>query len=256
MSILRDEFEQFLNQLLNSCAFSDYGPNGLQIEGPNHIHKVAFAVSATRYSIEQAIKQKVQALVVHHGLFWKFHGARPLIGPFARRVLPLVRAEINLFAYHLPLDAHLEVGNAAGIAKALQLGDIKPFGDYQGMPTGLKGNFAKPILPQKLKENLEVLLDHPVLMACPDSSVPLDSLGIITGGANSEWSLAAKEGLSAYLTGEMSEHDWHESQEAGVTMLAGGHNATEQFGVLQLQELVNKTFPQVESVFIASENPA
>ncbi len=256
MSIARSELEQFLNQLLRPEEFPDYGPNGLQIEGVAQIDKVAFAVSATRHSIERAIKHQAQALIVHHGIFWKFHGARPLTGPFGRRVLPLVKAGINLFGYHLPLDAHPQVGNAAGIAKALQLTKIRPFGDYQGVSTGLQGQFKNPILPQKLKEQLENLLDHPVLIACPDFSVPLENLGIITGGANSDWVLAKREGLSAYLTGEMSEHDWHESQEAGVTMLAGGHNATEQFGVLQLQELITQTFPSVESVFISSENPA
>ncbi len=256
MSVSRDEFEQFLNQLLRPHEFSDYGPNGLQIEGTETISKVAFAVSATRHSIEETVHQKAEALVVHHGLFWKFHGAQALTGPFAGRVLPLARAKINLFGYHLPLDAHPEVGNAAGIAKSLKLTQLAPFGDYQGCPTGLKGQFPKAIKAIELKTELETLLNHQVLMASPDPQKTLKSLGIITGGANSDWLLAKREGLSGYLTGEMSEHDWHESQEAGIHMFAGGHNATEQFGVLQLKDLIEKTFPDLKTFFIASENPA
>lgn len=256
MSVVkRKDLEKFLNNLLNIYDFQDYGPNGLQVEGAVEIKKVAFAVSATRYSINEAIKKGANALVVHHGLFWKFHGTRPLKGPFAKRVIPLVKNDINLFGYHLPLDAHLEVGNAAGISKRLEMTDISAFGDYKGSPTGLKGKLPRPYKREELAKKLENILNHKVIFSIPEEQETIKSLAIITGGANSEWSQAMREGVDAYLTGEMSEHDWHESAEAGVTMLAGGHNATEQFGVQQLLESVEKKF-SLECFFINSENPA
>lgn len=233
----------------------DYGPNGLQIEGISQITKAAFAVSATQASINKAIESKAQALIVHHGLFWKFHGTRTLTGPFAKRVLPLVKNEINLYGYHLPLDAHPEIGNAASLGKLIGLGHFLPFGDYKRCPTGIKGHLEKPITPSELQAKLEKILNHQVLMASPNVQSKIESVGIITGGANSDWALAACEGLDAYITGEMSEHDWHESQESGVHMFAGGHNATEQFGIQSVMKEVQENF-DIECFFIPSQNPA
>ncbi|PIK15434.1 Nif3-like dinuclear metal center hexameric protein [Halobacteriovorax sp. JY17] len=256
MSVVkRKDLEKFLNNLLNIYEFQDYGPNGLQIEGAEEIRKVAFAVSATKHSVNEAVKAGADALIVHHGLFWKFHGTRPLKGPFAKRVFPLIKNDISLFGYHLPLDAHLEVGNAAGISKQLELTDIKPFGDYKGSPTGLKGKLPRKLKREELAKTLEGILNHQVIFSTPEDQETINSLAIITGGANSEWSQAMREGVDAYLTGEMSEHDWHESAEAGVTMFAGGHNATEQFGVQQLMESVQKKF-SLDCLYIESKNPA
>jgi dinuclear metal center YbgI/SA1388 family protein len=253
--VLRDDLENFLNQLLMADQYEDYGPNGLQIEGRNEIRKIAYAVSATRESIEMAIEKKADALIVHHGLFWKFHGVRPLKGTFAKRVLPLVRAEINLFGHHLPLDGHIKYGNAACLAQMLELQETSAFGEKKGMPIGVQGKFKVPQDPTKLKQKISEILNHDVLHAFPESPQKISSMGIITGGANSEWTLAAELGLDSYLTGEMSEHDWHESKEGSVHMFAGGHNATEQFGVQALKELIEKEFG-VPGLYISSPNPA
>lgn len=255
MSIKAKELEKFLNNLLNIYDFQDYGPNGLQIEGTKEISKVAFSVSATKDSIAKAIEFGADALVVHHGLFWKFHGTKPIKGPFAKRVIPLIKNDINLLGYHLPLDAHPEVGNAAVIAKKLSLTNLAPFGDYKGTPTGIKGKFDSPISRIDLSKKLSNLLSHEVIFSTPEDDREIKSIGIITGGANSEWYLAMREGLDAYLTGEMSEHDWHESAESGVAMFAGGHNATEQFGIQSLMEKVQEKF-SLDCCFIKSENPA
>jgi dinuclear metal center YbgI/SA1388 family protein len=255
VSVARAELQRFLDDLLNPAAFTDYGPNGLQIEGAETIARVAFAVSATAESVRLAVEGGANALVVHHGLFWKFHGARTLTGTFARRVFPLVQGGINLFAYHLPLDAHPEVGNAAGLARALEMADLAPFGNHEGAPTGICGRFPEPLSAAALRERLQFVLDHPVLLASPDAAARVGSAGIITGGANRDWPLALAAGLDAYITGEMSEHDWHESREAGLHMYAGGHNATEEFGVRALMERVSRQFP-VDCFFISSENPA
>ena len=255
MSVARDELNQFFEQLLNVSQFNDYGPNGLQVEGAEWVTRIAFAVSATAHSIQVAVDREAQALVVHHGLFWSFHGPKTLTGAFARRVFPLVRHGINLFAYHLPLDAHLEIGNAASLANKLGLTELAAFGDHKGSPTGVRGCLTPALRAVELQNRLVEVINHPVMLATPDLNRPVSQVGIITGGANRDWVRAAHAGLDAYITGEMSEHDWHESQEAGLHMLAGGHHATEQFGVQSLMARVRERF-DVECFFIPSENPA
>ncbi len=250
----RKALESYLNTYLEIENFQDYGPNGLQIEGKEEIKKVAFAVSATQQSISQAIAAKADTLIVHHGLFWVFHGHRPIIGPFAKRVRPLIQHEINLFGYHLPLDAHLEVGNAAIIAKKIGAQNIAPFGDYKGAPLGVSAVFPGPKQAGALKQELEKLLDHQVIHAAADND-KIETIGIITGGANSGWSQAWKDDLDSYLTGEISEHDWHESREAGVHMFAGGHNATESLGIQALMQHLQEKF-DIECVYFPSDNPA
>ena len=255
MTMTRSELDTFFCQLLSPDKFADYGPNGLQIEGNDAISRIAFAVSATAESISQAVSQEAQALVVHHGLFWKFHGSKILAGAFAQRVFPLVRHYINLFAYHLPLDGHAEVGNAAVLGRYIGLTQQSSFGDYKGCPTGVQGQLEPPVTARQLQQQLTTVLAHPVLLATPNENAWVSNVGIITGGANSEWRQALTQGLDAYITGEMSEHDWHESQEAGIHMYAGGHNATEQFGIQALMQQVQAQF-SVDCFFIPSINPA
>jgi dinuclear metal center YbgI/SA1388 family protein len=254
----RNELTKYLNQLLNIYDYQDYGPNGLQIEGVDEIKKICFAVSATRDSIQEAVRMKADALIVHHGLFWKFHGVRTITKTFGKRVIPLIKNDINLYGYHLPLDAHIEVGNAAAVANKMELTDLRPFGDHKGMPTGVKGKFKSPLKASELQEKLKKILNHDVILASDDETKEISNIGIITGGANGDWIQAQKEGLDAYLTGEISEHDWHEAREGGVAFFAGGHNATEQFGVQELMKnLYDKYNEQgVEFFFIPSSNPA
>ncbi len=255
MTLQREELTAFFNTLLEPDRYPDYGPNGLQIEGSDTIEKIAFAVSATVQSAHQAAEHNAQALVVHHGLFWRFHGPKTLTGPFANRVFPLVRHQINLYGYHLPLDGHLEIGNAASLGHRIGLTSLAPFGDHQGVTTGVQGIFATPLTAQALKQRLQQVLEHPVILASPDPGARIRSAGIITGGANGEWTQARAAGLDAYITGEMSEHDWHESQEAGIHMFAGGHHATEQFGIQALMARVGARF-DVECIYLPCDNPA
>lgn len=256
--ITTKELVKDLNQLLNIYEYQDYGPNGLQIEGKEQVKKIAFAVSATKYSIEKSVELGADALIVHHGLFWKFHGPRVLTGAFAKRVKPLVQNEINLLGYHLPLDAHLEVGNAKSLADKIELTDLKPFGDHKGMPTGVRGKFKTPQSANSLSQKLESVLNHQVIVSSFDQEAKIETMGIITGGANSDWIHAQKLGLDAYLTGEISEHDWHEAKEGGIHFFAGGHNATEQFGVQSLLKYLHQKYAdkELELFYIPSENPA
>lgn len=255
-AIPRNELGAFLNRLLTPEQYQDYGPNGLQIEGREKLSRVAFAVSATADSIRRAIEWKADALIVHHGLFWRFHGPRPITGAFGRRVKPLVQAEVNLYGYHLPLDAHLEVGNAAGLARRLGLGEVTAFAVEKGAALGCSGSWSSPITASQLAERLQVICDHPVMLSSPDPESRVQSVGIVTGGGNRYWRHALDAGLDAFITGEMSEHDWNEAKEDGMCYFAAGHHATERFGVLDLRALLEKRFPQLQYHFIDAANPA
>lgn len=255
MSISRTELVNYFQKLLTPEVFEDYSPNGLQVEGKNTVSKIAFAVSATQDSIARALSWGADALVVHHGIFWKHQGSRPVTGAWGERVKTLVKHDMNLLAYHLPLDAHAEVGNAVSLAKEIGLSDLAPFALYKRQPMGVKGRFATPVTAGGLKQKLESILNHPVIAASPDGNHPIASLGIITGGANNEWVEAMKDGLDAYLTGEISEYNWHDSKEAGVHYFAGGHHATERPGTISLMKKVEQDL-KLECRFFDSGNPA
>ncbi len=251
----RLDLELYLNSLLAPDSYSDYCPNGLQIEGKHEIKKISFAVSATRDSIKQSIELGSDCLITHHGLFWNSQGARPIVKTFAKRIVPLIQNDINLFSYHLPLDGHSEIGNAAILANKIGLADHCSFGEYKKMPIGIRGVFPVPIKPIHLKEKLISVLNHDVILSCPNENENIGRVGIITGGANSYWSLAEEEGLQAFITGEISENNWHDSKEAGIHMFAGGHHATEVFGVKALMERIENHF-SINCVYIDSDNPA
>lgn len=256
MSIGKSELEKQLKTWLQPELYEDYCPNGLQIEGKEQIKKIAFAVSATRESVEKAVKANADCLIVHHGLFWKFHGTRPLTGAFYHRVAPLLKHDISLFGFHLPLDAHLEFGNAKALADLLELQNISPFGLYKKTYIGVKGEFKTALSAHELSQILKAKLNRDVLVAIPNEQKPIRHIGIITGGARDEWQLSLQEGLDAYLTGEMSEHHYHESRESGITMFAAGHHATEKFGIQRLKEKIESHFKDVETIFFDSDNPA
>ena len=166
----RLDLESFINNLLKPELFEDYCPNGLQIEGKDEIKKIVFAVSATKESIDFSVENKADALVVHHGLFWKFHGTKTITGPFSKRVKPLIQNDINLFGYHLPLDGHESLGNAASLAKLLELEECSPFGIYKGCATGVKGVFKQAIDSKTLIKNLTAITNHSVLYSNPADS--------------------------------------------------------------------------------------
>lgn len=252
----RAELSDFLTKLLAPEQFSDYGPNGLQIEGKTTVSKIAFAVSATVDSVAKAIAWGADTLIVHHGLFWQFHGPRAITGSFAKRVKPLIQHEINLYGYHLPLDAHLEVGNAAGLARRLGLAKLEAFALYKGAPLGCSGHLPEPIGVTTFAARLQQVCNHEVMVSSPHQDTPVQSVGIVTGGGNRYWKEAKAQGFDAFITGEMSEHDWNEAKEEGICYLAGGHHATERFGVLDLQDALLRRFPGLRCTFIDSDNPA
>ena len=248
----RDELDHYLRTYLEVSEYSDYCPNGLQIEGKFPIKKIAFAVSATKESVAQSCAWGADALIVHHGVFWS--EVKPIKGAFASRIKPLIKNDINLFAYHLPLDGHQECGNAVEIAKKLGGFELEGFGDHKGKPIGVKGKIH-PVSSINFQYQLEQILLHSVIMASENPEDKISSFGIITGGASSKWREALKENLDAFITGEVHEYDWHDARESGIHFFAGGHHATEKFGVLALQKVLENKF-RIETKFFDSENPA
>ncbi len=235
----RDELVAWLDDYLKTSSIPDKSLNGLQVEGGEEVAKVVVAVDASYNTFEMAVARGADLLIVHHGLFWG--SPLPLVGPHARRVRYLLDHGVSLYASHLPLDAHQEVGNNWGLARMLGLDDLEGFVPLAGTHLGVKGRFTEPIGLHALAELIEKTLGEQVMVHAggPD---PVSSIGIVTGGAAGEVVRAAAEGLDAFLTGEPKHDTFYESFERGVSSLFAGHYMTETVGVQLLAEKLEATF--------------
>jgi|HubBroStandDraft_3_1064219.scaffolds.fasta_scaffold00548_10 dinuclear metal center YbgI/SA1388 family protein len=250
------ELVSYLDALLDARAGRDYGPNGLQVEGRERIAKLVTGVSACEELFTRAAEAGADAVLVHHGIFWN---GLPLslTGLRYRRVAALVRSGLSLIAYHLPLDRHPELGNNALAARAFGLTEIAPFGLHEGQTIGFQGRFAPPISAAELVARCRRVFAHEPLafLAGPD---PVASLGLVSGGAQSEFYQAIEAGLDAYLTGEATEWVMNVARESGVHYLAAGHYATERLGVRALGDHLARRFGPghgLEVEFIDVPNP-
>jgi dinuclear metal center YbgI/SA1388 family protein len=242
-----------LDELLEPAAFQDLGPNGLQVPGAREITRVVTGVSARRELSERAAELGAQLVLVHHGLFWDFQptGIMPLL---AERLRPLFKHDINLAAYHLPLDAHPRYGNNALLARALGLTATEPFGTYKGVKIGVSGRFdGDGLAAGELCERLAVATGRdPLLLGAGPQRIR--TLGIVSGAAADTLHEAAAAGLDAFLTGEPREHIAADAAEHGVHFLAAGHYATETFGVRALGDLLADRFG-IEHTFVEIATP-
>jgi dinuclear metal center YbgI/SA1388 family protein len=249
----RDEIVAFCDQLLDAGSFEDYGPNGLQVPGAAEVTSVATGVSANLEFLTQAIDAGAQLVLVHHGLLW---GDRlgPLSVPFSKRLRALLGAEASLLAYHLPLDAHREIGNNALLRAHLGLSeDARPFAETKGRPVGAVGRSLQPLSITELEDRLRTATGQEPLVF-DGGPERIEWVGIVTGGGAFALEEASRLGLQALVTGEPTEQAMAESRELGVHFLAGGHYATETFGIRQLGEMVAERFG-VEHRFIDVPNP-
>ena len=251
-TIDRQTLVSYLDQYLDAARGRDYGPNGLQVEGREEIRKIVTGVSACQELFTRAREAGADAVLVHHGLFWEGM-PRTLTGFQYRRVAELIRGEMSLIAYHLPLDRHAEVGNNALAGRELGLTDLEPFGLHEGLPIGFKGRFPSPLPAAELVELCRrVYAQEPLaFLEGPD---PLRSLGIISGGAQRDFYTAIGDGLDAYITGEVSEWVMNVAREARVHYLAAGHYATERLGIRALGEHLKERFG-IDAEFIDVPNP-
>jgi len=250
----RDDLVAYLANFLRLGAFDDESLNGLQVEGRADVNRVALAVSACAEAFSAAAAADADALIVHHGLLWKGLPPQPVTGPWRERLRLLLAQELNLLAYHLPLDAHGEVGNNAVAARGLGLEGLQPFGDYHGMKIGWKGHLARPLTRAEFVSRLEAYYGHRALVVAggPDS---VRTCGVVSGGAAKEAPQAAAESLDFYVTGEPSEPVTYLCRELGVNFAALGHCATERVGVRALADHLETTLG-LETVFLELENEA
>jgi dinuclear metal center YbgI/SA1388 family protein len=248
--VTRNELESHLAALLQVERFEDYGPNGLQVEGRPEIRQVVSGVTASLALIEAAAQAGADAIVVHHGLFWRGQSGR-VVGWMKRRLQALLANEISLYAYHLPLDAHPELGNNAQFGARIGLRCDARFGDQE---LGFCGNAASLATVQDLAGALHAALGRAPLAIAGDGR-GLRRIAWCTGGAQGYFEAAIDAGADAFITGEISEPQAHIARETGVAFLACGHHATERFGAPALGEHIAQRF-QVEHRFVEIHNPA
>jgi len=246
----RGEVDKYLQTLLDVGRFRDYGPNGLQVEGRDELTRVVSGVTASRALIEAAIADGADTVLVHHGLFWRGQDGR-VTGWMKARLKALLLADINLFAYHLPLDAHAELGNNAQLGRQLGLQADARFGEQDLGFIGAAGaHTSTAALAAVVHAALQRL---PVVV--PGDGRPLRRIAWCTGGAQGYFESAIAAGADAFLTGEISEPQAHYARETGVAFLACGHHATERYGVQALGEHLARHFG-LEHRFIDIDNPA
>lgn len=231
-SIDRYQLTTYLENYLEPSHFKDYCPNGLQVQGKNTIKKIVGGVTASKDLIEQAILAKADAILVHHGWFWKNDDA-PITGQLYHRLKLLMDHQINLYAYHLPLDQHSVVGNNAQLAKHLGL---LVEGQHPSNPMIWYGTLQKKrITLSKFGRDIQQQLDRQPLIIGELDQV-IQKVAWCTGGAQNYFSQAIELGIEVYLSGEISEPTYHLAKESGVAYIAAGHHATERYGVKALGE--------------------
>lgn len=241
-----------LDELLESRRFSDYCPNGLQVPGRAEVRTVATGVSASSELFELAVEREADLLIVHHGLFWG--SMRPIDVVMKRRLKLLFDADISLAAYHLPLDAHPQLGNNALIAQALDASVIRRFAMHEGEPIGVIAELPDDgrSAPELFAQVERVTARQPLIFDAGPSRV--QTLAIVSGGGSSYLADAVALGADAFLTGEPTERAMAHAREAQIHFIAAGHYATETFGVRRLGEHLSERF-RLEHVFLDVPNP-
>ncbi len=251
----RNELLAAFDQLLEPERFKDYGPNGLQVEGKAEVRKIVSGVTASLALIEAAIAAQADAIFVHHGLFWRGQDGR-VTGWMKQRLALLLAHDINLYAYHLPLDAHSELGNNAQLGLKLGLNAERYFGENN---LGFLGGRSGPVgssfdTAESLAEHVENTLNRPVVLV-GRSQKAIKTVAWCSGGAQAYFEAAIAAGADAFITGEISEPQAHYAREMGVTYIACGHHASERYGAPAVAAHVAAQFGLAHA-FIDIDNPA
>ncbi|MET1079184.1 MAG: Nif3-like dinuclear metal center hexameric protein [Pseudomonas sp.] len=239
------------DRLLNTARISDYCPNGLQVEGRPQVRRIVSGVTASQALVDAAVEAEADALLVHHGYFWK--GESPCItGMKQRRLKTLLGHDISLLAYHLPLDVHAELGNNVQLARQLEILVEGPLEADNPRTVGLVGSLAEAMSPRDFARRVgEVLGREPLLIEGPQM---IRRVGWCTGGGQGYIDQAIAAGVDLYLTGEASEQTFHSARENGISFIAAGHHATERYGVQALGDYLARRFA-LEHLFIDCPNP-
>ncbi len=243
---------EFCDDYLSVSDFNDYCPNGLQVESSDEVNHIVTGVTASLDLIEAAIEQKADTLLVHHGYFWKGE-TQPISGFKGRRIRALIKNNINLIAFHLPLDAHPVVGNNVQLAKVMGWEVEGSFGSVGLHDIVLNGSLPEPMTLDELSETIATRLNtKPLSISSGDK--PVNTIAWCTGAAQNYIEQAAERGIDAFISGEVSEHTFHFAREAGIHYIAAGHHATERYGVQALAAVIEERFG-LKQQFIDIHNP-
>lgn len=243
------ELESYLDSLLNVSYFRDYCPNGLQVEGRSEIGTIVSGVTASFELLQAAIEENADAVLVHHGYFWRGEN-ECLVGMKRRRIALLISHDVSLFAYHLPLDAHPEMGNNSQLGNKLGFVETGRFGEQN---IAIYGSPSKVVSLRELGSSLERILSRRPLVI-GDETKPIRRVAWCTGAAQGYFDEAIRLGVDVFITGEISEQTVHAARESGVAFISAGHHATERYGVQALGEHIGQKF-DIAHQFIDIGNP-
>ena len=247
--MLLNELRDYNASLLQTGSFKDYCPNGLQVEGRAEVRRIATGVTASQFMLDAAIAWGADALLVHHGYFWRSEDAT-ITGIKKRRIAELLRNDMSLLAYHLPLDAHPDLGNNAQLGKLLGLDMQGRFGEQD---IACLGELASPQTLTQFAAWIGGRLQR-TPQVIGDSAKRIQKVAWCSGGAQGYFEAAIAQGADAYITGEISEQNFHLAQESGVAFIAAGHHATERHGIRALGEHLAVRFG-LEHRFFDQDNP-
>lgn len=253
MTMQREIFERYLADLLSPEKIKDFTPNGLQIQGCEQIQKVVTGVTATQALIERAIDEQADAILVHHGYFWK-NESYVIRGMKHARIKALLVNDINLFAYHLPLDIHPIYGNNAQLAKLFNIQASTPLEIGNPLSVAVQGVFSQATSGADLADLISHKLSRQCLHIAPDSNKTISTVAWCSGGGQGFIELAAEQGIDAFISGEVSEQTTHIAREMDIHFFAAGHHATERYGVKALGEHLAQQH-QLDVVFVDIDNP-
>ena len=238
-SVALQAIRQFLDEYVQIGGIEDLvnALNGLQLENGGQVSRIGAAVDASETTIQMAADEKVDLLLVHHGLFWG--GLRPMTGSYYRKIAKAISGDMAIYSAHLPLDLHPEIGNNVLLARSLQLPDPEPFFFYKGRQIGFATRVS--LDRQEIVQRLRKILGSDI-WTCLSGPETVKRIGIVTGGAGAELEQAVKEGVDTFITGEGPHHTFALAEELRINLIYGGHYATETFGVRALAEMVAKKF--------------
>lgn len=249
-----DELVAACNQRLSPERFQDYTLNGLQVEGRQRVRRVMSGVTACQALLDEAVDWQADLVLVHHGYFWKNEPVA-VTGMKRRRLATLLNHDIGLLAYHLPLDAHPELGNNVLLGKDLGIDVVGCLDDDSGLGLLWHGELAQPLSPEALAARVSERLEREPLVIQAPGGHDIRRIAWCTGGAQDMVTAAAEAGMDAFISGEISERTTHLARELGIHYLAAGHHATERYGARALGEWLGATFG-IEHRFVDIDNPA
>lgn len=247
-----NDIEELLNKTLTPERFTDYVPNGVQIRGREEVRRVVTGVSACLALFEQALAVDADLVLVHHGMFWK-NESRVVEGSLKARLKLLLENDLSLMGYHLPLDAHPELGNNTQILTGLGLAPGAPFGSYGGIPLSTLGSFAEARPFAEVAEAVKALFGgEPTIL--PFGPERVTTVAAVSGGAPELVREAKAAGADVYLTGEATEYVYHFAKEEGIHFIAAGHHRTEILGIRALGDFLAAEL-EIDHRFIDVPNP-